>query len=236
MQRSLESSDLNALKRQDEAGRAVMAARNAHRKGEAERAQEFIKQAFAANPGDVGAIEFLGDVYLEAGETERALALFERALKAHPQHAAFEEKLAICRLDLAEMESDRLAKKMLVDGGDAGKIFERVPNKAVSLSVILPGAGQLYNEQIEKGIGFALAALVSCIGWFYPLWTQVGKQVAAKVSPDLGRAISAMSGGSSMLFWVSLLVWIGVYVVGAIDAGKVAAAYNRGRRRSLGLE
>jgi tetratricopeptide (TPR) repeat protein len=105
--------DLDALRRAEAAGAHVMAARNALRKGERNRAKELVKAAFAENPGDIAAVEFLGDLFLEEGETQQALQLFERAHTAHPSYAPFEEKLAICRLDLAEIESDKTRAELI---------------------------------------------------------------------------------------------------------------------------
>ena len=169
-----DAHELNSLAAQEEANKHLMAARMRVRKGEREEAYTEIKRAFAAHPGDRNAIEMLGDLYLEDGETEKALTLYQRALKAHPSYAPFEEKIAICRLDLAEIEADRAAKNsgdplaLLQAQAEMNQVYERVPHKAVSLSLFLPGAGQFYNDEIEKGTMFLGGALVSFIGWFLP--------------------------------------------------------------------
>lgn len=224
------TNDLEALRRAEAAGAHVMAARNALRKGERNRAKELIKEAFAANPGDIAAIELLGDMFLEEGETEKALGLFERAHQAHPEHIAFEEKLAICRLDLAEMENDRLARQMLLEQGDLGKGDERSPSKAMTLSLLLPGAGQFYNDENEKGTAYLVAGLISFLAWVYPLLTALSKQRF-----DFGNAISSMSGLQSASFYLGLTIWTGLYVASLVGAGASAKQYNEARRASLGL-
>lgn len=232
--------DLNSLAAQEEATKHLMAARMRVRKGEREAAYGEIKRAFAAHPGDRNAIEMLGDLYLEDGETEKALTLYQRALKAHPNDALFEEKLAICRLDLAEIEADRIAKDsgdplaILQSQAESGQLYERVPHKAVSLSLFLPGAGQFYNDEVEKGAAFLGAGLLSFIGWFYPMWTQASKLPKAQ-RLDFGTAISSLHGGWNVLFWLMLLTWLAVYAGSMTDAGKTAAAFNVSRRRALGL-
>ena len=236
---SASGDDLNSLARQETATKHLMAARMRVRKGEREAAYNEIKAAFAAHPSDRDAIALLGDLYLEDGETEKALTLFERALRAHPGYAPFEEKLAICKLDLAEMEADRLAREghdplSLLDTSTS-KIYERVPYKAVSLSMVLPGAGQFYNDEVEKGAVFLAAGLVSCVAWFYPMWT-AASGLPKSQRLDMGTAIGALQGASSTLFWGALLVWLAVYVASMVDAGRVAAAFNEERRRALGLE
>ena len=232
--------ELHSLAAQEEANKHLMAARMRVRKGEREEAYGEIKRAFAAHPGDRGAIEMLGDLYLEDGETEKALALYERALKAHQGYAPFEEKLAICRLDLAEIEADRAVKTsgdplaLLQSQAQLNQIYERVPHKAVSLSLFLPGAGQFYNDEIEKGVAFLSAGLVSFVAWFYPMWTQASKLPTSQRF-DFLAAIGALRGGWSVLFWLALLSWIAVYIASMVDAGKTAAAFNKSRRNVLGL-
>ena len=231
-------NDMNSLAAQEEATKHLMAARMRVRKGEREEAYNEIKRAFAAHPGDRAAIEMLGDLYLEDGETEKALTLYKRALKAHAGYAPFEEKLAICRLDLAEMEADRTAKAgsdpLALLQADMSQIYERVPHKAVSLSLFLPGAGQFYNDEVEKGAAFVGASLISFVAWFYPMWTEASKLPTSQRF-DFGTAIGALRGGWSLLFWLALLTWILVYVASMMDAGKVAAAFNESRRKALGL-
>jgi len=228
-------NDLGALKRDEEASSHIMAARNAIRKGQRAEAKEFIKKTFALKPGDPTAIELLGDMFLEEGETERALALYERALQAHPKHPVFEEKAALCRLDIAEMETDKLSKTIMLDAGDMGRFVERIPHKAVSLSMLVPGAGQFYNEENEKGGVFLGVGLLCAIGWFYPFWSQLSSQ-KGNDRVNFGLAISSLSGGWSAIFWICLLLWSVVYVYSMIDAGREAARYNRERRRAVGLE
>lgn len=233
------SDDLHSLARQEAATKHLMAARMKQRRGDRAAAYEEVKLAFAAHPGDRDAIELLGDLYLEDGETEKALALFERALKAHQGYAPFEEKLAICRLDLAEIEAERVAKDTLTPlalaEGNSDKLFDRSPQKAVSLSLFLPGAGQFYNDEVEKGFAFAAAGLVSCIAWFYPFGSALSALPKAQ-RLDFGAAISSLRGGSNLLFWGALSIWLAVYAFSMVDAGRTAAAYNAARRRALGLE
>jgi len=224
-----------AQRRSEKAGVFVLAARRALERGEREEAKTHLKGAFEANPGDEKAVDVLGDIYLAEGETEKALDLFEKALKRYPNNATFEEKAALCRLDLAEMETDKTVAPLLVESGDKGKIFERSPQKAVSLSVFLPGAGQFYNDENEKGAIVLGAGLLSTLAWFYPLWTQMSSQ-GGKARLDVGMALSNLAGIESLMFKVGALVWIGVYVFSLYDAGTVAAKWNRERRKSLGLE
>lgn len=224
-----------AQRRSERAGAFVLAARRAVQNGSYEEAKAQLKEAFAQNPGDEKAVDVLGDIYLAEGETEKALDLFEKALTRYPNNTSFQEKAAICRLDLAEMEADKTTAPLLIETGDKGKIFERSPHKAVSLSVFLPGAGQFYNEENEKGAAFAGTYLVSTICWFYPLWTELSNLPLSQ-RLNFGLAISHMSGMESLLFKIGTVISFIVYAASVYDAGTVASKWNRERRKALGLE
>lgn len=234
-----QGEDLEALKRQELAGARVMAARNALRKGDRPGAKKLLKEAFGISQADQGALEMLGDLYLEEAETERAAELFERAVKLYPNNLAFEEKLAICHLDLAEMESDKIARQLLLEGNDPGKFEESKPSQAVTLSLFLPGAGQFYNDENEKGALYLTGAILSCLSWFYPLWTALsnlppGSRIVDNM-PNFGGAYASLGAGWSFVFWLGLLAWGAVYGLSMYDAGTTARARNEARRKVLGL-
>lgn len=226
--------DLESLKRSEAAAGCVMAARNALRRGERERAKSLVKEAFSHQPGDIAALDFLGDMLLEEGETEQALRLFERALKAHPKYAPFEEKLAICKLDLAEIEEDKSLKFHPILGDEKSKIFERSMAKALTLSLLLPGAGQFYNDENERGTAYLTAGIVSSIMWFYPLWSALSRLPTAQ-RLDFGTAIRTMSGLESILFYIGATAWSGVYAASLVGAITSVKRYNERRATLLGL-
>lgn len=225
---------VDALRRSEAVAGCLMAARNALRKGERERAREHVKEAFAHSPGDIAALDLLGDMLLEDGETQQALRLFERALKAHPGNANFEEKLGICRLDLAEIEADKQLRQGVILGDEKGKIFERSLAKAATLSLMLPGAGQFYNDENEKGTGYLVAGIVSSIAWFYPLWSSLSRLPKGQ-RLDFAAAMHAMSGIEPMLFYLGATAWSGIYTASLIGAMTSTKRYNEARRIALGL-
>ena len=111
----------------------LMAARREVRRGNRDKARQLLQQIFAVEPTDLGALELLGDIFMEEGEQEKALKVFERGQKYHPRHKAFEEKIALCHLDLAEMERDRLLREQVLEQGDTDKLLDRKPGLACSL-------------------------------------------------------------------------------------------------------
>lgn len=234
------ASELEAERRSEQAGQLVMTARMTLRRGERAEAKKTLAQALKVDPSDIGALELLGDIFLEDAEQEKAIQVFEHGQKCHPDYAPFEEKMAVARLDLAEVERDKLLKQdILESGGISDKLLDKKPALALGLSVLVPGAGQFYNDEWEKaGIHFALwLAALSC--WSYPLMTHLrrvwNEAKGQRFVPGIGDAIDAMSSGTQFFFWLMMFAWLMVYVASAIDATTVAARINDQRRRELGI-
>lgn len=228
--RNTGGADLTALRRQEEAGSLLMAARNALRKGERQAAIRLIKEVFAVVPGDVGALDLLGDIYLEEGETEKALKLYERAFQMHPTHAPFEEKLAICRLDLAEIHSDQETKKALLEAGDlsALKADTGLATRAAALSLLVPGMGQFLNDEVDKAWAHLAGAVLLGLGWVQPLgWaiSQANRERAQ--ATGLGTEVSNHLAPWAWLFWPCLLAWLGLCLYSAWEARQAALEIAR---------
>lgn len=73
---------------------------------------------------------------------------------------------------------------------------------AVVFSFLLPGLGQIYNQEVGKGVGFILAYIISwalsyiVVGWFFLIvvwvWSMVDAyQFAGRVNPAPRSARSA---------------------------------------------
>lgn len=212
---------IDELQRLEKAGALVMAARNALRHGRREEARAQLKQAFDITSTDGAALELLGDLFLEEGEQQKAIAIFERGRKYHPDHAAFEEKIALAHIDLEEMKRDALLKELAIKGEVplASPRAERKPGSVAFLSLLLPGAGQWYNEEPERGAVFLGVSLLLCAAWLIPWrldWWQLG---------GMARAwIGAM-----------LLLWFVSHVMAAMDAGRGVRREAEERKRTLGL-
>jgi tetratricopeptide (TPR) repeat protein len=208
------ATDIESLRRQEQAGNLVMQARSALRKGKRDEAKELLKQAFALHPTDTGAFETLADIFFEEGEQQKAIQVLERGLKYHPTHKAFEERLALAHLDLAEMERDRILREQFMQKGEADLSEGKKPNHAALLSFLLPGAGQFYNEEMERAGVFLLASLITFCAWFIPFRGAYNKPWA----------------------WLLVFVWLGVHAFASWDAAQGVKRANSERRRVLGLE
>jgi tetratricopeptide (TPR) repeat protein len=235
------SSSIEDMLRIEKAGGLVMVARAALRKGQREEARRNLQNAFQLNPTDVGALEILGDLFLEEGEQQKAIAVFEKGLKLHPHHAAFEEKMALARLDLAEMERDRILRQQLIEQGDTESWQDRNPNLAAFLSLMLPGTGQFYNEEYEKGVAFLSISVLTFAAWFWPLSAAVKRVTeAGNISPGaygglISQAFADMGGVTKFLILSMIGVWLTTYVFSAWDAARSAVRAAEDRKRNLGI-
>ncbi|HEX8551830.1 MAG TPA: tetratricopeptide repeat protein [Abditibacteriaceae bacterium] len=237
------ASDLSALQRAEKAGSLVMAARVHSRKGRRDEARAALREALKLMPTDAGALELLGDMFLEEGEQNKAIAVFQKGLEHHPKHLAFEEKIAIAKLDLAEMESDKIRRQLFLEQGDTEKWRDKNPGLAASLSVVLPGAGQFYSDEYERGAVFLGVAIVSFAAWFWPLTSAMarvteaipsGSQVA--MGEVASRAFADMGSFGKSFIYLMILVWLLTYVVSAWDAARGVNAAIEARKRGLGIE
>lgn len=226
---SSSSDDLAAQLRSEKAGALVMAARSAHRRGNKTEAKELLRQAFQIDPNDSGGLELLGDFYLEEGEQEKALKIFERGLRYHPKHHAFEEKIGICHVDLAEMRRHRERREQIMaQGGLEPWLVISLP-RAFGLSAVLPGAGQVYIGQSTRGLTLFLLALGAFLGWAIPLYYAI-KNVSAQPTRGarigLEQALSTLSAPALMWFWLMVAGWVAVHIYAAVDAATQAKEIN----------
>jgi tetratricopeptide (TPR) repeat protein len=209
------------LRREEKAAGLVMQARNMLRKGQRDQARAQLQQAFMLNPTDCGAFEVLGDIFLEEGEQQKAITVFERGRQHHPRHAAFEEKIALAHIDLAEMERDRILKEQLLADPAAtmqGRTSDRKPVSVAFLSLMVPGAGQYYNEEPERALVYFPVALLLLCAWAVP-W------------------LSGWSMGGFERVWIGVMLMAAAiwHIVSAVDAARSAQREINEQKRLLGM-
>ena len=225
------------LFRTEKVGGLVMAARNALRKGDKDAARTNLQQAFALSPNDCGALELLGDMYLEAAEQEKAIKVFERGLQHHPRHRAFEEKIGLAHLDLEEMRWDKERQKLVLTQGDVDKWMDRKPNVALTLSLLIPGAGQLYNEENERAAAFFAVWVATFCAWCIPLTTAVKRVTSTHVRhlSDISRGLNELGGFARFVLLLLVIAWLVSYAWAVFDAMSGAERANQERRRAFGM-
>lgn len=228
------ADELEAERVHGKVGALVMGARRAQHKSQPDEARKLLKQAFSINANDAGALELLGDLFMEDGEQEKALKIFERGLQFHPKHAAFEQKIALCHVDLDEMRRDRDRRALILEQGGVEKWQLLNTSRAFTLSALLPGAGQAYAGQSERGLSFLGAAIFTFLCWSLPLYLGL-KGARADGVKNLGGGFSAALGNMSSLghlwFWGMFTGWIVVYGYAAFDALSQAEKVNDLRKQ-----
>ncbi len=228
------SDDLAAQLRAEKAGALVMTARSAHRKGQKEQARALLQQAFLIDPNDCGGLELLGDMFLEDAEQEKALKIFERGRQYHPKHRAFEEKIGLCHVDLAEMRRDRDRRAQILEQGGVEKWMLLSGPRAFGLSMLLPGAGQVYVGQSTRAMTLLGIAVITFLAWSLPLYfglKNAGAQGAKGLGSGISSALANMNGFGVLWFWVMVAAWVGVYIYSAVDAMTQAEKINELRRQ-----
>ena len=232
------SPDLDEQRRAEKAAALLMSVRMALRKGNRDAARRQLQQALALAPHDAAALELVGDIFMEEAEQEKALQVFEKGLALHPGHAQFQEKIALCHIDLAEMQRDAEARRQLMELGDRDAWLDRKPWVALGLSAVVPGIGQFYNEEDERGAIFLVAMLGTFCGWFLPLSSSVHAVQAAGGHNLIGmlqQAVDRLTGLNRLWFSAMMLAWNAIYFVAALDGWQGAQRANLARRRSMGM-
>ena len=236
------SPEAAALAHEQQVADLVGRARSTLRRGQRDETRKLLQQIFALSPSECGALELLGDIFLEEGEQEKAIAVFERGRSFHPRHAAFEEKIALAKIDQQEEELDKIRRETALQLGDTEAWRDRKPGVAAFLSLVLPGAGHVYLERYERAAAYFAAWLITLCGWYFPLRAALPTQAASAALKQsrnalapMTTALSSLSGFSLLWFWLMMLLHLGVYVVSAIDASQSAKRATELRKRELGL-
>jgi len=223
--------------RVEKVGALVIAARRAWGQENPAAARELLKQAFALDRTDRDALELLGDIFLAEAEQEKAIAVYERGQQAHPGYARFEEKIALATLDAEEEKRDAERSLLLMEHGDKGRWLDRKGGVALSLSLLVPGAGQVYNDEDERGYVLFGAALLTFGGWYAILnaaTTGLRGRGAQQLVSGVGVSIANMGALAKFGFWLLFLAWAAIVLYAAFDAFQGSERANRARR-ALGL-
>lgn len=229
--------DFGAQRLAEKSGSLVMQARRAQRQQNRREAMKLLQQALSIAPTDIHALELLGDLFLEDAEQEKALKAFEYGLKHHPGHRAFEEKIALCILDIEEEKRLRARNESLLELGVTESWMNLSPNRAFGLSALLPGAGHVYAEENERAAWVLGSYVFTTVGWSLPLYLGMKAAAASGVKGLSGGISAALAGMNTLVvlwFWLMFAAGIGVYVFAIFDA--MAAVERSNERRKHGFE
>jgi len=210
---------------------------NVHRmRGQLSEAQETLRKALALSGSDTPSRadapihELLGDILALDDKIVPAKDAFDTAHRLDPDRASAERKYAQMTLRLAQEAEEKAVAAALLRGEKPSSLVsaaaqvKRNPSLALLLSVMLPGAGQLYNGQMVKGaICLAIYLPALLIVLFAPGATDFFKQVL----PLLGGAISRQRDEVSPLLSLFLLLAGMIWIYAVIDAPMMATKTSR---------
>jgi TM2 domain-containing membrane protein YozV len=189
-----------------EADRMLTAANVARRRGNFKAAEDSVRSALELAPGDAAALELYGDILQSVGRVDDSAFAYQRAMEADPARKSAEKKYA----ELALLQNRSVLYL-------AEEHIPRSPLVAVLFSAVFPGAGQLYNGDMVKGIVTAAVTLALVLAIFFSPWgipSQKTEQVPASLV-------------------VLILILCIVYIFAVIDANLSA---RRGKRMPSGWE
>lgn len=209
------------LEREQQAERLMTEANLWRTRGNPEKAEACAGQAVEVAPEHAGARELHGDMLQLLGELEQALEEYRESLRLEPHRPSAETRFARVTLALAA-EAARTAS----DSSDPEAILKREssrgkkksPAAALVWSLTLPGAGQFYNEEREKGAIILGVWIVSVLVLLLP----TVKFVLQLLSSFTDSALPAGAQGQS--FWGPLgtVLFMGIAVYSAMEAYLVA--------------
>jgi len=140
----------------EEADRELALANLAKRRGRFAEAEAACRKAIELNPADAITLELYGDILQAVGRVDDALYAYHSATEVKPLRASAERKFAELRL-LQNRDLDVLREEL----------FRRNPLLSALLSLCIPGLGQIYNGNSERGFGLVVVSLIcmTLLGW-----------------------------------------------------------------------
>lgn len=235
-----DDADVLEFERQQQLGELVRRTRRAINMGRLDQAQQFAAQAVRLAPESTTTEELLGDVAMARGDFTAARDHYRRALDIEPSNADAEEKYAeaVLRLDEAARRRERLEE--VVDSPEEYRSFRHSPIAAAFWSVI-PGLGQIYNQQYEKGLAMLGPAALLLAWVLSKLIAYSGARLIADArNPHLDtEGARQVVEGYGPLTWtlivLALIAYCAIWIYSIIDAYRVCSEQAR-EADELGVE
>jgi tetratricopeptide (TPR) repeat protein len=221
----------------EEADKLLTAANVARMRHDLQSAEEKVRQALQIKPDLAAGHAFLAEILLARGDGEGALEAYTRAQQLSPGSTKYEDGYAKATLAVAEAER-RKALALNAATGARPPMPPRNPTLAVLASLVIPGAGQLYNGQVAKAVIFlALVVGLFLLGTVLS-GAQVVKWFSAQFVPQLEGAYDVEHAGAggvnldyrgavSRIGVVCYVIFTILYIWNFVDAGLTANRLNR---------
>ncbi len=199
----------------DEVERLLTQANVERARGNFVAARRILEQALQKAPNRADIHEMLGDVYRAVGDLSTALECYRKAKELAPNRSSAEEKFAATLLDLkapsVPEETPYLPKN---------------PTLAVAFSALLPGAGQVYNEQWLKGIAIMTITFVS-LGYFLQFYSHLRSATKLPTLWQVQQQLEQASVGEILLLLVAGLTAFAMWTWSLLDAYFTARRFQQ---------
>ena len=179
-------------------------------------AETLCREALELDPDDVMGQEMLGDLLLDKGSCGEALESYRKAFEKQPEKVALEEKIARAVLLKGEEERQRLDAELMLSSPGSKLERKRSATIATLLSLLCPGAGQLFTGQYVKG-GILLGVGVLSLFLGGPDLIKFILGIAG-ILPKTEEVVDLLA----MLGLVGVLVWLYSLLDAAGQAGRSA--------------
>ncbi len=216
---------LEEMERQHKLGDLVRRTLRAISMGRIDQAENYAGQAQELAPDTTTVEELLGDLAMAKGHYEDAREHYERALEIEPINEDAEEKLGEAVIKIREGTDVIERMEDAVENPDEYRGFHKNPVIAAIYSII-PGAGQLYNQQYEKGLAMAAGAIL-LFAWALSeivAYTGASMIAGARNSRLATEQAQQVMEGYGPLMWTLITLAIVAYL--AILAYSIWDAYH----------
>lgn len=200
-------SEMDRGARHDAVERALTAANVHRRRGDWEAAWRALDDALVMAPEHAPLLELMGQFNLEQGEYAAAAQCYRRALELEPGRPASELGFAKATLLLKEADA----------GGEDGPdpiLAGRQPSDAMLRSTLVPGMGQAYAGDLNRGLAFLLPWLLLWTGLAWNLWGTLSNVKGSRFGP--GGLLGEFGAGT----WVLVASLVVLHLAAGIDAGR----------------
>lgn len=215
----------NDIDREVELGKLYTRARRALGGGKVEQAAVIVEQIVALAPDTTSSEELLGDVAMAEGRTVEARDHYLRAMEIEEANADAERKYGEAVLAVTQGESFRKRVEEVVDNPEGYQRFRKTPWLAATYSLI-PGAGQIYNREYEKGLALVASGLI-LLSWILAQLVSYSSASliveAARPSGKLNieraqRLVQAWGPWTWAAMVLAIIIYLGILVYSMLDA------------------
>lgn len=218
----LSDSDID---REVKLGKLYTSARRALNRGKIEQAAVIVEQIVALAPDTTSSEELLGDVAMAEGRKVEARDHYQRAMEIEEANADAERKYGEAVLAIAQGASFRKRVEEVADSPEGYQRFRKVPWMAAIYSII-PGAGQIYNREYEKGLALVAGGLI-LLSW---ILSQLVSYSSASLIVEAGRpsgklnteraqqVVQAWGPWTWAAIVLAIIVYVGMMIYSILDA------------------